>query len=755
MKKLLLYLTLTIFFGHGAYAQRACLSKLSPMLRHYVLEEREKEKQTVNLAKIHDVKAKKTITGIPSPMTTAFIKVSGDGEKVLRQHGGKVWARYGNIYIATIPLNSVSRLSSLPEIQRIEANMNPKCTLDSVIIQTNALPVYEGRNLTQVYTGKGVVMGIMDIGFDFTNPNFYNPQMTDYRIKAFWDQISSDTLQSTLPVGREYIGKEHLLALGCSRDGYDNSHGTHTLGIAAGSGCEGVASDIPGKYHGMAYESDICLVANATSENAALIDSSQTYKFTYAMDALGFKYIFDYADQVGKPCVISFSEGAGQDFDGTDLLYGEILDSLTRIPGHVLVSSAGNNGQQYYYMHKPMEKESAGCFVNSAKPYVYHIAKSSQPFTLRTTIYEERTHPHIFDVNTEKILATADSTLIDTVEVAGKRYVMMMGAYPSCYQKEEICYDWMVKALDEKNVGLTNYMAYQVMGKDADVQVYHGSGNMYICSVDPSLADCEKSHSINSPSSYPSVICVGATINHTGYTDIEGKYKQSETLSIGALGAYSSIGPTFDERIKPDVIAPGSTVISSYNSFYEVCHPDNWDRDTRISSYTYQGRNYFWHSNSGTSMASPVVGGAIALWLEANPSLNSQDVLDIIKKTSIPLDKEQDIPNNLWGYGKLDVYRGLLAALNLDGIPDISTYLPQKAQIGMDRNKICINLTEKATQDFRVSVYNLSGIRMKVEKMQSGEMEYLCDISELPTGIYIIQLSGYQAIQGSSLIRKK
>ena len=35
------------------------------------------------------------------------------------------------------------------------------------------------------------------------------------------------------------------------------------------------------------------------------------------------------------------------------------------------------------------------------------------------------------------------------------------------------------------------------------------------------------------------------------------------------------------------------------------------------------------------------------------------------------------------------------------------------------------------------------------------EMEYLCDISELPTGIYIIQLSGYQAIQGSSLIRKK
>ena len=73
----------------------------------------------------------------------------------------------------------------------------------------------------------------------------------------------------------------------------------------------------------------------------------------------------------------------------------------------------------------------------------------------------------------------------------------------------------------------------------------------------------------------------------------------------------------------------------------------------------------------------------------------------------------------------------------------------------MDRNKIIISLTEKAAQGFRVSVYNLSGIRMKVEKMQPGEMEYQCDISELPTGIYVIQLSGYQGIQGSSLIRKK
>ena len=49
----------------------------------------------------------------------------------------------------------------------------------------------------------------------------------------------------------------------------------------------------------------LVLVDNA-ADNASLIDPKDYYKFTYATDALGFKYIFDYAERMHQPCVINF-----------------------------------------------------------------------------------------------------------------------------------------------------------------------------------------------------------------------------------------------------------------------------------------------------------------------------------------------------------------------------------------------------------------------------------------------------------------
>ena len=72
------------------------------------------------------------------------------------------------------------------------------------------------------------------------------------------------------------------------------------------------------------------MVCNATGDDAAIIDTSLIYKYTTATDALGFKYIFDYAASVGKPCVINFSEGSPESAHDEDRLYYEVLDSLSR-----------------------------------------------------------------------------------------------------------------------------------------------------------------------------------------------------------------------------------------------------------------------------------------------------------------------------------------------------------------------------------------------------------------------------------------
>ena len=67
----------------------------------------------------------------------------------------------------------------------------------------------------------------------------------------------------TMPVGATYHGDD-VLACRHSADGNDQTHGTHTTGIAAGNGYRSA-------YRGVAYESDICLVANATGDNASMI----------------------------------------------------------------------------------------------------------------------------------------------------------------------------------------------------------------------------------------------------------------------------------------------------------------------------------------------------------------------------------------------------------------------------------------------------------------------------------------------------
>ena len=98
------------------------------------------------------------------------------------------------------------------------------------------MPVYAGKALPQPYTGNGVVMGVMDIGFDLTHPTFYDSSCSRYRIRRLWDQISPDTIGSPLYVGREYTTEEELLTLGHSYDGLIQTHGPQTAGIAAGSG---------------------------------------------------------------------------------------------------------------------------------------------------------------------------------------------------------------------------------------------------------------------------------------------------------------------------------------------------------------------------------------------------------------------------------------------------------------------------------------------------------------------------------------
>jgi subtilisin family serine protease len=721
MKQLVLSFFVLFLTVMAASAQRPQLHKLSPMLRQMVAQRE-------------------------TPTVCAFIRITDDADRILCQNGCQKLAQAGNIYIAAIPADRLGALSQERNVSRIEARRGTHALMDSMAIHLNALPVYAGTSLPQAYTGKDVVMGIMDIGFDLTHPNFYDAQATNYRIKRLWDQISPDTIGSSLFVGRDYSGERELLDLGCSYDGKQQTHGTHTLGIAAGSGYNS-------PYRGMAWESDICLVNNATTEDIALIDTADYSKYTFATDALGFKYIFDYAQSVGKPCVVSFSEGSEQDFYGYDVLYYAMLDSLLG-PGRILVASAGNNGNVVNFIHKERGRERAGTFVQTSIDRMSLTAKADAQFTLRTTIYN--TEPIIIEIPTDEVLAREDSCYTDSVLIDDRMYYITLTAYPSCYIPTETCYDIELRAL--ANLGSHKPLSVEFVGRDADIEVYRNSGNLVTNPLAPELCDATVGRTIHSPSSAPRVICVGATGYRTGITNYLGEYREFNQGNDGRRSSYSSIGPTFDGRIKPDVMAPGSNIISSYSSYYLENNPQAGDIRSDVEHFDFRGRTYSWNSNAGTSMATPAVGGAIALWLQAKPTLTPEEAMDVIAHTSSHYDESLSYPNNEYGYGQIDVYRGLLYILGIDGIEGLSQHQPKAVSIlpiGQGQLQLRFEGNEGlSTPSFSIRIFNTSGQLVSSQSLTGGQEEYTIDLSSLPRGVYAVQVNtGQPTTTGSTLVR--
>lgn len=110
-----------------------------------------------------------------------------------------------------------------------------------------------------------------------------------------------------------------------------------------------------------------------------------------------------------------------------------------------------------------------------------------------------------------------------------------------------------------------------------------------------------------------------------------GSVRRDSTLSY-----FSSVGPTADERIKPDVVALGDKI--------NIIGEDG--------NVTY---------NSGTSFSGPVMCGMAACLWQAYPRLTNIQLLDIIRRSSDRFEK----PNNSYGYGIPDMEKAMLLAKEL------------------------------------------------------------------------------------------
>ena len=94
----------------------------------------------------------------------------------------------------------LGELDKSPSILCMEANAPSELTNDTSAVILGVDKVWNQEHssaLPQAFTGKGVVAGVMDIGFDFTHPAFRNSDGTS-RIKWFWDPMAPDATDDGL-----------------------------------------------------------------------------------------------------------------------------------------------------------------------------------------------------------------------------------------------------------------------------------------------------------------------------------------------------------------------------------------------------------------------------------------------------------------------------------------------------------------------------------------------------------------------------
>lgn len=188
--------------------------------------------------------------------------------------------------------------------------------------------------------------------------------------------------------------------------------------------------------------------------------------------------------------------------------------------------------------------------------------------------------------------------------------------------------------------------------------------------------------------------------------------------SSGSRASFSSMGPTADGRIKPDVMARG---VNTYCA-------SPWD----TSGYLGVG---------GTSLSCPLVAGASALVLQVDTTLSNMQIIDALRSTA----SQAQNPNNEYGWGIINTYNAAFYFTGIKGEPhqavkeyELLTNYPNpfnpettiRYRIG---SRLMINL----------SIFNHLGqkiVGLKSGFEQPGEHEVLWDASNLASGVYYIVL---------------
>ena len=606
---------------------------------------------------------------------------------------------YGNnLYTASVNIEQLKEIKEIDCIENADVGKDLIFNDNNVKAQTNVSNVHDGIGLDSSYLGDGVIVGIIDIGFDYEHPNFID-ENGDLRISRVWERGNPNgnppTINGETAYGSEFVGESEILNE--LYDILDESHGTHVAGIAAGN-------------NGVAPKSEIVLVSGFGGQYADAIN-----------------YLISYAEQVNKPIVINMSFTYNSDYSRDGNSFNELLieqQGWSSKDGVVLVAAAGNDGDEPKHLKLDYSESSYKnilpwdftksfstdlSFQSDLALGFYGDTNESEPnFSVDFSIYDFK--DDTWDSDSYPIYVTNEYKSDSLTIIDDDNDEFKFKYEKGFYENRNILY---VYDIEINNSDAGDLIIPTVYGENETIHVYETTPSTSYGFANPSgynFIEPDYAYIVYPPALSPNVIAVGSYDISAG--------------NPGDLSNFSSVGPSIDNRIKPDITAPGHQVNSSV-SYYD----ENYDQD--------------YDNMSGTSMASPVVAGIIALWLEKDPTLNTIDVLSLIAQNSIKdqyTEQYLNTPNYLWGNGKIDAYQSLVTLTNkyFETLDYFIYPNPTSSSIYI-------------SMDFEFAkVYDLNG--KEIIKSTSKTI----DLSELPNNIYLLRLyDNSNKVLGTSKVVKQ
>jgi minor extracellular serine protease Vpr len=618
----------------------------------------------------------------------------------------------GNILSVRVRLDKLSTISSLNGIANLELAGKIKPDLDRVVFDTRVDSVHAGYGLPQGYTGKDVFIGITDWGFDYSSPMFYDTAMQATRIHAAWDQFkTSGPNPAGYNYGTEYTTPAQFVAVGADTANIYSyaTHGSHVAGIAGGGGA-GI------QYRGMAIESKF-LFATFLIDEAGVLDAWQ--------------WMYDIANGQGKRLVMNMSWGLHHigTNDGNSLL-SQAIANLTH-ENVIFCTSGGNNGDVNFHIKKDFNNDSIATRVNfynyNSNPYMWGQSlhawgEVGENFEMKIQM---RNSSNAL-LNETVYFPTTLNAYVDTFMVSGTDTVWYNIAAESAhplnnrptvrFRVKNTNTALRIMLLAKANSGRVHF--WNVTELTTDV----GNWGMPFTTNGVGTISGDHFYGIGEPAATTECITVAA--HSSNYLTSGG------TLVGGTRAVFSSVGPRYDEVLKPDISAPGVGVRSSISSY-----TDNSFFTT--TSVFFQGRTYPFAAFSGTSMSSPAVAGICALILDANPYLSPAQVKQIIIETA-RLDNHTGpigpAGDSAWGFGKVNAYAAIQQALVTVGLSEIKEPTTWSVYPNPTSDILKIDGVENIEAVREVQMIDASG-KISVLEMESNTIR-LGDLSE---GTYILR----------------